>query len=235
LSHLFFSHQPLNNVLDEQESLHVVKVLRLHEGDSIKVANGNGLIVDATITKAHPKQCAYQIKEIHEQKRVIERSVDLIIAPTKATERMEWLVEKACEMGVSSITFIITQRTERKQINIEKLQKVALAALKQSGQFFIPQLHISNDFETLFNTCKNEVKLIAHLGHELPYYLTEHKTNQSVSIAIGPEGDFTEQEINCANTYGFKSISLGNAIFRTETAAILACYGLLNQNQVYEV
>lgn len=235
MSHLFFSHQPLNNVLDEQESLHVVKVLRLHEGDSIKVANGNGLIVDAIITKAHPKQCAYQITEKYEQKKDTERSVDLIIAPTKATERMEWLVEKAAEMGVSSITFIISQRTERKQINIDKLQKVALAALKQSGQFYIPQLHVATDFEKLMQACTTDVKLIAHLGQDLPYYLSQHKNKQSATIVIGPEGDFTEQEITGANKYGFKSVSLGNAIFRTETAAMLACYGLLNQNQVYEV
>jgi 16S rRNA (uracil1498-N3)-methyltransferase len=227
MSHLFLNKDVYSCILDEQESVHVVKVLRLKEGDAITVTNGNGIIVSAQITKADHRKCGYKI--IEEQK-IDKRSaarIHIAISPTKNIERMEWLVEKCTEFGIDAFSFILTEHSERKNVAVSKLEKTSFAAIKQSGQAFLPDFSELVAFRTFLKQdfSKYEYQLIACLDEDIkPTILQLVPANKSCIVLIGPEGDFTPSEVQHAVEKGFVKISLGNSILRTETAAIASCH-----------
>jgi 16S rRNA (uracil1498-N3)-methyltransferase len=227
MSHLFLNKDIYSNILDEQESVHVVKVLRLKEGDAITVTNGNGIIASAQITKANHRKCEYKIIEEQKLNKRSDAAIHIAIAPTKNMERMEWLVEKCTEFGVDTFSFLLTEHSERKNLTVSKLEKTAFAAIKQSGQPFLPTFSelISLKMFLVEDFSSYDFKLIACLDEDVkPTILQMVPANKSCIVLIGPEGDFTPAEVKQAVDKGFVKISLGNSILRTETAAIASCH-----------
>ena len=218
-----------NNVaiLNEDESLHCVKVLRHKVGDIIQVIDGNGTRAIGKIEAAHAKQCAVSLteKEIVTQTR--NYKLHIAIAPTKNIERIEWFVEKAVEIGIDEISFIKCKNSERTVIKDDRLKKVAEAAVKQSHQAFIPKLNSLIDFKEFIKKDNSDVKLIAHCEKESKQHIKQYiNTNKLFTVLIGPEGDFTKDEITLALSSAYLTVDLGNSRLRTETAGLFACNAL---------
>ena len=224
-----FYHAGMNegpNQLDKEESKHCLQVLRHEIGDVIEVVDGNGSLARCQITATKNGICSYEILETTTSQRK-KFSIELIIAPTKNVDRMEWMVEKLGELGVDHIKFIKTQNSERKVIRLDRLEKKAISAMKQSGNVRLPQLTELQDFKTTISRVKNEHKYVGYLGDNLQYLGNSVPKNESITILIGPEGDFAVEEVQLATDLGFKPVSLGQSTLRTETAGLIAC-GIIN-------
>lgn len=218
-----------NNVaiLNEDESLHCVKVLRHKVGDIIQVIDGNGTRAIGKIEAAHAKQCAVSLTEKEVVKQTRQYKIHIAIAPTKNIERIEWFVEKAVEIGVDEISFIKCKNSERTVIKDDRLKKVAEAAVKQSQQAFIPKLNSLLDFKEFIKKDNSDVKLIAHCEKESKQHIKQYiSTNKSFTVLIGPEGDFTKDEIALALSSSYLPVALGDSRLRTETAGLFACNAL---------
>jgi 16S rRNA (uracil1498-N3)-methyltransferase len=214
----------LRYVLSEEESAHAVRVLRLKAGDAITLVDGRGGLYRAKISGAHHKHC--EVEVVAQQPEFGKRSYRLHIgiAPTKNMDRYEWFIEKATEIGIDEITPLLCERSERKQVNTERLQRVMIAAMKQSGKAYLPQLNEMTSFAEWIETKPSEHAYIAHCNEGDRLSLkTVYQNNQDTIIAIGPEGDFSMQEVMQAHFFGFKSITLGTSRLRTETAGVAAC------------
>ncbi len=218
-----------NNVaiLNEDESLHCVKVLRHKVGDIIQVIDGNGTRAIGKIEAAHAKQCAVSLTEKEVVTQTRHYKIHIAIAPTKNIERIEWFVEKAVEVGVDEISFVKCKNSERTVIKDDRLKKVAEAAVKQSQQAFIPKLNSLVDFKEFIKKDNSDVKLIAHCEKESKQHIKQYiTTNKSFSVLIGPEGDFTKDEIALALSSSYLPVALGDSRLRTETAGLFACNAL---------
>ncbi len=218
-----------NNVaiLNEDESLHCVKVLRHKVGDIIQVIDGNGTRAIGKIEAAHAKQCAVSLTEKEVVTQTRNYKIHIAIAPTKNIERIEWFVEKAVEVGVDEISFIKCKNSERTVIKDDRLKKVAEAAVKQSQQAFIPKLNSLVDFKEFIKKDNSDVKLIAHCEKESKQHIKQYiTTNKTFTILIGPEGDFTKDEIALALSSTYLPVALGDSRLRTETAGLFACNAL---------
>ena len=213
------SKESTSHVLDEVESKHVVKVLRLKEGDNIGLLNGAGSIFSCTITDANAKKCSVSIDKV-ETSETPEHAIHIAVAPTKQNERLEWFVEKATEIGVTRITPITTKNFERIRLKEDRLIKKAVSAMKQSNRLFLPQVDQLTDLTSFLK--ENPNGLIAHCYKEERNKLEDVFQSKSCPILIGPEGDFTPEEIELAFSNGYKSITLGENRLRTETAALYA-------------
>lgn len=216
----------INNAsLNEEESFHATKVLRLQVGEIIFLTNGTGDLWEAKITKIHQKKTEVTI--LNNQKDYQKRNhyTHLAIAPTKNIDRMEWLVEKLVEIGVDEISFLLCDHSERKQINLERIQKIAVSAMKQSLKAYLPQINPLLSFEKFMQKdFANQQLFMAHLDKENPQHLQQQiQINHSYCILIGAEGDFSDKEIQVARSKGFQVVSLGNSRLRTETAGLVAC------------
>ncbi len=213
-------------VLSEEESRHCTKVLRLKSSDTIEIIDGIGGFYIGKIINTHEKRC--EVKIIKTQLNYTQRKhkFHLLIAPTKNNERIEWLLEKACEIGIDEISFVTTQRSERSVIKTERLQKIMISAIKQSQKALLPVLNEPRKFNhALQDIPTNYNKLIAHCiddGARTPL-IKSILPQQSYAILIGPEGDFTPDEIKLATQAGFQPLSLGSYRLRTETAALHVC------------
>ena len=209
--------------LSPEESRHIVKVLRKKEGDLLTITNGKGYLFEAEILAADPKKCRAQIIKA---KRTIPRlhSLHMAVAPTKMNDRYEWFLEKATEIGVSEITPIVCDHSERKVIKHERYQKVILSAMKQSLQTFLPKLNPLVDFKSFVEHNRPGLEFIAHCNEGDKMELKRRVApDKDVVILIGPEGDFSEEEISLAVKNGYVPVSLGRNRLRTETAALVAC------------
>lgn len=211
-------------ILNEDESLHCVKVLRHKVGDIIRVIDGKGTVAIGKIEAAHAKQCAVSLT----QKKVIpllkNNYLHIAIAPTKNIERTEWFVEKAVEIGINEISFIKCKNSERTVIKDERIHKVAEAAVKQSQQAYIPKINPLIDFKEFINKTNSDIKLIAHCEDDEKQHLKNYiSLTQSHIVLIGPEGDFTSDEILLAISAKYKPVALGDSRLRTETAGVFAC------------
>ena len=208
--------------LDLDESRHAVKVLRMQPGDTIHLTDGYGFLYTAFIQDANPKKCSFTISEMKEiSKRNF--SVAIAIAPTKNSDRTEWFVEKAIEIGIEEIYFIICKTSERKTVNMERMNKIAISAMKQSGQARLSQLHEMAPFGEMVGHTASQ-KFICQVDAGNPVHLKSlAKAHSNYLVLIGPEGDFTQEEIQQATANGFQKVSLGPNRLRTETAAITAC------------
>lgn len=222
----FFCKQPENLYLDESESNHAIKVLRLNIGDFINVLNGVGYEFQCEITAIHKNRLEFKIVA----STVIEapkNNFAIAIAPTKNIDRFEFFLEKTCEIGIEAIYPIKCKNSERKEIKIEKLNKTLIAALKQSGQLFLPTLHEMVTFKDIIEKAKSNYDefFIAHCEENQVRidFNNCYNPNKKTIILIGPEGDFSSEEINLAKQNGFVAISLGKSRLRTETAGIKAC------------
>jgi len=205
--------------VSEEESKHICKVLRMQVGDKIALLNGKGFYFETEIIEAHPKKCRLKILNTkHEDKKPYE--LHIAIAPTKLNDRMEWFLEKATEIGVTEITFLLTQKSERKDVKMERFEKILISAMKQSKRLFLPTLNPMIKLEKFIETHPNG--LIAHCEDGKKSTIPMHLKTSSCPILIGPEGDFTSSEIEFALKNGFTPVMLGETRLRTETAGIYA-------------
>lgn len=214
-------------LLNEDESLHCVKVLRHKVGDVIQIIDGKGTKAIGVIQAAHPKQCAVSLT--HKETVVKNRSyyLHVAIAPTKNMERIEWFVEKAVEIGIDEISLLRCKNSERTVVKDERVKKVAESALKQSQQAHLPILNSIKDVKEFIKTTTSDIKLIAHCEEGVKQTIKTHIVpNKSYTILIGPEGDFSQEEIILANQTNYIPIQLGESRLRTETAGLYVCNAL---------
>lgn len=199
-------------------------------GDTIELTNGKGTHCQATLTTIDERKTGYSITG----KQDIPRrpyTIHLVIAPTKNMDRMEWLVEKVTEIGIDKITFIRCKTSERPSISLDRLQKLAISAMKQSKQCWLPELVDMVPFKEFLTTVTEEQRFIAHVDKVNPHHLAVlAKPRGKYVIMIGPEGDFTAEEVATAQSTGFAKVSLGSTRLRTETAGLFAV-AILNSIQ----
>lgn len=220
------------HVLPEEESQHAVKVLRMQVGDVILLVDGVGGFYKAVILNPHPKHCEFEIKETILEAGKRNYKVHIAIAPTKNIERLEWFIEKATEIGIDQITPIICRFSERKIIKAERLEKIIVSAAKQSLKAYFPVLNPLCTFDELISKRKASQKFIAHCYEEDKKLLqNEIKKSSDVLILIGPEGDFSKEEVQSAILHDFIPVSLGESRLRTETAGVVACHTIAILNQ----
>jgi 16S rRNA (uracil1498-N3)-methyltransferase len=231
---LFFTQTIENQIatLSEEESTHCIKVLRKKTGDEVQFTDGKGNWYKGEIAVAHPKKCQIQIIEVTQLANNQAFHLHLAIAPTKNIERMEWMVEKLVEIGIDEISFLLCEHSERKQLNISRLEKIALSAMKQSLKTFLPQLNDLKKFNDFVAQTQAEQKYVAYLPNEKPQLLKNQLLSaKSYCILIGPEGDFSPNEISLAREKGFVPASLGASRLRTETAGLVACHTIQLWNE----
>lgn len=217
---------------DKIESRHIVKVLRKKNGDTLNITNGEGLLFLAEISVASDKNCVAQITEIQTQKKPWNYHLHVAIAPTKSMDRLEWFLEKATEIGIDEITPIITEHSERKVVKLERIEKIVVAAAKQSLKYHFPKINDAIKFKDIISGSFNGNKCIAHCYDEIEKQaLKSVVLEDNILILIGPEGDFSSGEVESSLTNGFISVSLGESRLRTETAGIAAVHtvSLLHQ------
>lgn len=210
--------------LNEEESKHAVKVLRLKTGDAIHLINGNGYLFEGHLVDTQKRSCLVKIERSLFKKRPFPH-IHLAISPLKNRTRLEWLVEKATELGVNRITWVNCEHTERHKLRMDRLSHIMVSALKQSLRFYSVTIDEPVEFEDLF---KGELanyqsqRLIAHCTGEPKTPISEIPASPEYKILIGPEGDFTKNEIIFALENDFKPVSLGDFRLRTETAALMS-------------
>ncbi|MCX6297456.1 MAG: 16S rRNA (uracil(1498)-N(3))-methyltransferase [Bacteroidetes bacterium] len=236
--HLFYTPNITGDTytLNEEESKHCVKVLRLNEGDKIQMIDGIGGFYEAEITDNNPKRCSVKIIETKKEFGKRNWQLHIAIAPTKNMDRLEWFVEKATEMGIDQISLIDCKNSERTIVKSERIQKVAISAIKQSLKAYLPKINEVVDYKKLIATAKDfeGQKFIAHCQTppaNLSHLKNLYSPKKNALILIGPEGDFTTEEVKLALDNGFKEISLGKSRLRTETAALYACAAVNVMNE----
>ncbi|MFT6214652.1 MAG: 16S rRNA (uracil1498-N3)-methyltransferase [Roseivirga sp.] len=221
-------YQPLipegTHHLDEEESRHAIKVLRLTAGSEIQLTDGKGSFYSATIKSNHHKKCEF---EITSQSKQEAKSTfrHIAIAPTKNLDRIEWFLEKAVEFGIDKVTFLVCDHSERKILKLDRLEKKAISAMKQSGQAFLPHLSELTPFKTFIKQIHITNRFIAYVDFGNEVHLKDSFSKEGGNLVlIGPEGDFSENEVKLALAGGFQKVSLGANRLRTETAGIAAVH-----------
>lgn len=226
--HIFFTPDITQNTytLNEEESKHCVRVLRLPVGSLVNLVDGVGGMYIAEIVSDHPKKVNLKILEVEREYQKRNHYLHIAVSPTKNIDRLEWFLEKATELGIDEITPIISDRSERKVVKDDRLTKVITSAVKQSIKAYHPKLNEAVALGSFLKQPFNGDKLIAHCinndGKEFIANLV--KPHRHYLILIGPEGDFSPDEVNLALNTGYKAITLGSNRLRTETAALAACF-----------
>ncbi len=223
--------------LPEEEAIHAVRVLRLKEGDELMLMDGEGTFFKAVVTSATGKRCCYAIENTLPQQRQWPLHLHLAIAPTKMMERMEWLAEKATEIGFDELSFLDCRFSERRVLKTQRIEKIVVAAMKQSRKAWKPVVNEMQDFKTFIAQHSTGRRYIAHCYEEVPRVnlfkeLVSFSSGQSneapsgavggATVLVGPEGDFSIDEVRQALDAGFVSVSLGESRLRTETAGLAA-------------
>ncbi|HEX5171571.1 MAG TPA: 16S rRNA (uracil(1498)-N(3))-methyltransferase [Cyclobacteriaceae bacterium] len=212
--------------LDPEESRHCIKVLRKRPGDAITVVDGKGIFYESILTGIELHQCRFNIvREIQEAFRTF--NIHIAVAPTKNTERIEWFVEKATEFGIDRITFVQCDHSERVKLKLDRIERIAINAMKQSLKATLPAIETLIGFKDFVEGRNENGKFIAYVDAGNQYHLKDLATPASAyCVLIGPEGDFSDEEISHAVNHGFQKVSLGKSRLRTETAALAACHTL---------
>lgn len=230
--HLFYQPDSTRHFLEEEEARHCVKVLRARIGDEIAVTNGQGTVYRGAVREVGAKIVSYEVLEIR-QVPLPEHRIHMAICPTRKAERNEWMVEKMTELGVHKVQFVVSEHTHRETLgrvlNFERLHRIALSAMKQSQQNFLPEFTIFSNLGAYLSQVQVPDRYIAYVASEnIPRHLIQQLScRRPVEILIGPEGDFSNDEIESAMATGFLPVSLGNTRLRTETAAVVACHSAL--------
>lgn len=211
--------------LSVEESRHCIKVLRHERGDTIHVADGRGTLFEVRVLDPSAKKCTFQIVR-HTRKPEKTFSISIAIAPTKSIDRIEWFVEKVVELGIDEINFYFGRHSERKKLNMERIQKKAIVAMKQSEQYILPEINLYNNFNDCVTAAEAvDHKYIAHVDNTNQYHLMDvAEKDHKYTVFIGPEGDFSEEELLHSFAAGFTKVSLGENRLRTETAGLVACH-----------
>jgi 16S rRNA (uracil1498-N3)-methyltransferase len=229
--YIFYAPNPISDTrLSEEESFHASRVLRLKSGDPIVILDGKGAKYAAILDHVDSKHTSYrQLTNLIKQND-IPYQIHLYVAPTKQMERMEWMVEKCCEFGIHGIHFFTSRNSERKEIKLHRLEKIAISALKQSKNLFLPEITQILPLKTCAEGIGNSTdaqKLFAHIADPPDLTLSKQLVqNKCYHILIGPEGDFSAEESEYLFSNGWTPFSLGKSILRTETACIAATMGI---------
>lgn len=212
-------------ILNETESKHAIRVLRLPLGAHIQLIDGEGGFYEARITDTNPKKCRLEIVDSQQDFGRKNFKLHIAIAPTKNIDRFEWFLEKCTEIGIDEITPILSEHSERKVIKPERLQKILISAMKQSVKTYLPKLNELTTFKSFIGQLDESKKYIAHCNEGIKSHLkNEVSEGDNVVLLIGPEGDFSPEEVEWAKKYDYQEISLGTARLRTETAGVVACH-----------
>jgi 16S rRNA (uracil1498-N3)-methyltransferase len=219
--------------LSEDESKHCVRVLRMAEGDYIRLIDGKGTFYDAEIIEPNPKRCTVSIQHVQADEGKRDYFIHIAVAPTKNTDRLEWFLEKSTEIGIDEITPMECDHSERAVVKTERLNRVVTAAMKQSMKAFHPLLNELKQFSEVLQLARSfkGQKFIAHCRPgDKASLKSSYKKGADALVLIGPEGDFSTDEVKLATEQGFVPVSLGSSRLRTETAAVVACHtiNLLN-------
>lgn len=219
--------------LSEEESKHCVRVLRMIEGSKMRITNGRGQFMEAVLTHAHPKRCQLEIISISEGEDHWPFKIHIAVAPTKNSDRIEWFLEKATESGIDEISLFSSEHSERKSQRHDRLEKVMISAMKQSLKSHLPKLNEMTEFEHIVKSDFSGQKFIAWIDPGITETLINaYQKGSNAFVLIGPEGDFSLQEVELAIKHGFVPVSLGKARLRTETAALAACMTIQLKNQL---
>ena len=222
-----------NPQMPESESQHCVRVLRMKEYDTLFITDGKGYFYRAQLLQANPKRCIVSIEEEMLQQKEWNFDLNIAFAPTKNLDRMEWFVEKATEIGIDTFSPLKCRYSERKNINATRLEKKMVSAMKQSQKSRLPQFEEMIQFDEFIQQPFTGQKFIAHCYDSFKSPLTQICKNETNTlILIGPEGDFSEEEVAKSIEQGFIPISLGQSRLRTETAALVACHTVQVLNQL---
>ena len=211
--------------LPESDSGHAVRVLRMCEGDTLEVTDGKGNLFTCRMLDAHPKHVAVAIIESRCEPLCWPQEITVAVAPTKHLDRMEWMVEKLTEIGVNRIVPLLCNRSERREIKTERLEKIAVAAMKQSLKCTLPVIEPMTPLRKFIASCEVGQKFIAHCDSQSERRLLAqlYRPGESAAVMIGPEGDFDPAEVQAALEAEWQPVTLGDNRLRTETAAVVAC------------
>jgi 16S rRNA (uracil1498-N3)-methyltransferase len=231
----FYQPEIRNGVLElnPDESNHCIRVLRIKPDDLIQVLDGKGGWFVCKVTEANPVRTRFEIVE-EKQGHKKDHSIHIAIAPPKNLDRLEWFVEKSVEIGIDRISYLICNRSERKHLKLDRLGKKAIGALKQSGNLYLPEMSDMIPFESFIGIPSGTIqKYIAYADHENAQSLIQTATPKgNYLVLIGPEGDFSPDELQASREGGFLPVSLGPSRLRTETAGLVACM-MLNFLQIH--
>lgn len=225
-----FFYAPQASATDElpaDEAAHAVRVVRLQEGDELMLMDGQGTFYRAEVTMATGKRCLYRIVEIMPQQRQWAGRIHLAIAPTKMMERMEWMAEKATEVGFDELTFLHCRFSERKVVKTDRVERIVVSAAKQSHKAWMPTVNGLTPFSQFIKAHTQGARYIAHCYEEFPRTdlfgeLQALPQDEEATVLVGPEGDFSVDEVRQALEAGYRSVSLGRSRLRTETAGLAA-------------
>lgn len=228
-------------LLPEAEASHASRVLRMQVGDALLITDGKGTLYEANIEAIGKHTCSVSLANAQNYPKHWQRYITLCVSPTKAIERMEWLLEKATEIGLDRILLLRTKHSERKRVNVERLERILISAMKQSHKTILPQIHTDVSLEEATQRTEGSLRMLLHCRapedgiapRQLPdahYRLAEMA--MPVSIFIGPEGDFSVEEVLWAQSQGFKPTTLGDSRLRTETAALVGLQWLHTLEQI---
>jgi RNA methyltransferase, rsmE family len=225
--YFYVPHAECSNELPAEEAAHASRVLRLESGDEVFLIDGAGSFFKAQLTLVTKSRCLYDIVERLPQEKTWRGRIAIAMAPTKVIDRVEWTLEKATEIGVDEFSLLNCAFSERRNVKLERLDKIVVAAVKQSRKAWKPLLNDLQSFEHFVKQPRKGVKYIAHCYAEIDKKdlyneLTQLNCDEEVTILIGPEGDFSIEEVRLAMSQGYVSISLGQSRLRTETAALAA-------------
>jgi 16S rRNA (uracil1498-N3)-methyltransferase len=220
-------------ILDEKESKHCIRSLRMRKGDLVKIIDGKGTLYEGVISKPDPRACKIEISGIEKDFEKRNYSLDIAISPLKNSERFEWFVEKSVEMGLDRIIPLLCHNTEKPSLKEERIENVIISAMKQSLQALKTNLEETIDFDKLLKHPFEGVKMIAHCNGSFERRKISDVLDpgENALILIGPEGDFTYNEIKLAVASGFESVHLGKSRLRSETAGVAACHSVYFINQ----
>ena len=213
--------------LPEEEAVHALRVLRLKEGDELMLMDGKGTFYKAIVTLASSKRCLYSIQETMPQQRTWNGHIHLAIAPSKMMERIEWMTEKATEIGFDELSLLDCKFSERRVVKTPRLEKIVISAVKQSRKAWTPIVNGMLSFDEFIKSHQTGRRYIAHCYEEVPRTnlfdeLRNGNNQDDALVMIGPEGDFSIDEVRKAVEAGFISVNLGDSRLRTETAGLAA-------------
>lgn len=220
-------------ILDENESKHCIRVLRMARGTAVRLIDGKGNLYEGLISDPDPKKCLITISGVINNFEKRDYRLNLAISPLKNPERFEWFIEKSVEIGVDEITPLICKNTEKKSIKRERIENIIISAMKQSLKALRPVLNEPVNFETFIELESDANRMIAHCRDNIKRSSVPDvcSKGENAVIMIGPEGDFSEEEIESAIKKGFISVHLGTSRLRTETAGVAACHSIYFINQ----
>lgn len=220
-------------LLPPEEARHAITVLRMKEGDAVRLIDGKGGFYTGILQRIQSKEVWIEIGESRSEYGKRPYQFHLLIAPAKNSERTEWLIEKAVEIGLDRLTLLLCAHSERKKIRTDRLERIVISSMKQSLTAYKPIITSLTPFAEALESCSEDHKTLAHCRDELPRRsLPEIYTpTESLAVCIGPEGDFSREEIELAEKAGFRGISLGESRLRTETAGLVACCSAAFMNQ----